>query len=46
MQMDSYIIMDRQWALRKRQCLGKTSDPGRTGGDGRWFLEAVLWSEA
>ncbi len=24
-------------------CLGKASDPGRTGGDGRLFLEAVLW---
>ena len=24
-------------------CLGKQSDPGRTGGDGRLFLEAVLW---
>ena len=23
--------------------LGKKSDPGRTGGDGRLFLEAVLW---
>ncbi len=24
-------------------CLGKATDPGRTGGDGRLFLEAVLW---
>lgn len=24
-------------------CLGKKSDPGRTGGDGRLFLEAVFW---
>jgi transposase len=26
-----------------RRLLGKPSDPGRTGGDGRRFLEAVLW---
>ena len=24
-------------------CLGKARDPGRTGSDGRLFLEAVLW---
>jgi transposase len=24
-------------------CLGKPTDPGRTGSDGRMFLEAVLW---
>jgi len=24
-------------------CLGKATDPGRTGSDGRLFLEAVLW---
>jgi transposase len=24
-------------------CLGKPTDPGRTGGDNRLFLEAVLW---
>ena len=24
-------------------CLGKPTDPGRTGGDGRLFVEAALW---
>lgn len=24
-------------------CLGKPADPGRSGGDNRLFLEAVLW---
>ena len=24
-------------------CLGKKSDPGRTGSDGRLFLEGVFW---
>jgi transposase len=28
--------------LMEPHCLGKQSDPGRTG-DGRLFLEAVLW---
>ena len=32
-----------QWALMEPHCLGKKTDPGRTGGDGRLFLEAVLW---
>ena len=40
---ERFIIMDRQWTLIEPHCLGKKSDPGRTGGDGRLFLEAVLW---
>ncbi len=27
----------------ERHCLGKPSDPGRSGGDNRLFVEAVLW---
>ncbi len=38
-----FILTDRQWALIEPHCLGKKRDPGRTGGDGRLFLEAVLW---
>jgi transposase len=37
------ILTDAQWAKMEPHCLGKKSDPGRTGGDGRLFLEAVLW---
>lgn len=37
------ILTDAQWALIEPHCLGKKSDPGRTGGDGRMFVEAVLW---
>jgi transposase len=37
------ILTDAQWARMEPHCLGKKSDPGRTGGDGRLFLEAVLW---
>ncbi len=38
-----FVITDRQWVLIEPHCRGKKSDPGRTGGDGRLFLEAVLW---
>ena len=43
MNEDRLVITDRQWALIEPHCLGKKTDPGRTGGDGRLFLEAVLW---
>jgi transposase len=41
--MDRYCLADTQWAKIEPLCLGKAADPGRTGGDGRMFLEAVLW---
>ncbi len=41
--MARLILTDRQWALMEPHCLGKKSDPGQTGGDGRMFIEAVLW---
>ncbi len=40
---ERFVIADRQWSLIEPHCLGKKTDPGRTGGDGRLFLEAVLW---
>ena len=40
---ERFVITERQWDLMEPHCLGKKSDPGRTGGDGRLFLEAVLW---
>ena len=45
MDLDRLIISDFQWAKMGPHCRGKVTDPGRTGGDGRLFLEAVLWSE-
>ena len=36
-------LSDAQWAKMEPHCLGKKRDPGRTGSDGRLFLEAVLW---
>ena len=37
------VLTDAQWAKMAPHCLGKKSDPGRSGGDNRLFLEAVLW---
>jgi transposase len=36
-------LTDAQWAKMPPHCKGKVTNPGRTGGDGRRFLDAVLW---
>jgi len=41
--MTRKVLTDAQWALMEPYCLGRKCDPGRTGGDTRLFLEAVLW---
>ena len=41
--MTPMVLSEAQWALIEPHCLGKESDPGRTGGDTRVFMEAVLW---
>ena len=41
--MDRFVLTDAQWAKMEPPCLGKRSDPGRSGGNNRLFLEAVLW---
>jgi transposase len=41
--MDRYVLTDAQWAKMEPHCLGKKSDPGRSGEDNRRFVEAVLW---
>src|ERR1700732_1758911 len=41
--MDRYVLSDAQWAKMEPHCLGKKSDPGRSGADNRRFVEAVLW---
>jgi hypothetical protein len=38
--MERFVVTDVQWAKIEPHCLGKATDPGRTGGDGRLFLEA------
>lgn len=43
MPTDRYIITDRQWSKMEPLCPGKATDPGRTGGDARLFLEGVFW---
>jgi transposase len=41
--MERFSISDHQWAKMAPVCRGKPTDPGRSGGDNRLFLEAVLW---
>ena len=41
--MDRFILTDAQWAKIEPHCLGRSTDPGRSGSDNRLFLEAVLW---
>ena len=41
--MTRVVLTDAQWARIEPHCLGKATDPGRTGGDARLFFEAVLW---
>ena len=41
--MDRFSLSDAQWEKMERFCRGKPTDPGRTGGDCRLFMEAVLW---
>jgi transposase len=41
--MDRFCLTDAQWAKMEPHCLGKPTDPGRTGGNNRLFVEAVLW---
>ncbi|OYV66235.1 MAG: DDE transposase, partial [Acidiphilium sp. 21-66-27] len=41
--MERFVLTDAQWARIEPHCLGKASDPGRSGRDNRLFLEAVLW---
>ncbi len=38
-----WVLTDEQWAKMEPHCLGKPSDPGRSGSDNRRFVEAVLW---
>ena len=41
--MERFVLTDAQWARMEPCCLGKRSDPGRSGKDNRLFVEAVLW---
>lgn len=41
--MDRFVLTDAQWAKMAPHGLGKPTDPGRTGMDGRFFVETVLW---
>ena len=41
--MERFVLTDAEWAKMEPHCLGKPSDPGRSGSDNRRFVEAVLW---
>ena len=41
--MTRLCLTDDQWLLIEPHCLGKKSDPGRSGTDNRMFIEGVLW---
>ncbi len=41
--MERFVLTDAQWAKMAPHCLGTPGDPGRSGGDNRRFIEAVLW---
>ena len=41
--MGRCVLTDAQWARMAPHCLGKPGDPGRSGGDNRLFVEAILW---
>ena len=41
--MERFVLTDAQWAKMEPHCLGKPTDPGRSGSDNRRFFEAVLW---
>ncbi len=41
--MVRFVLKDAQWETMAPHCLGKPTDPGRSGMDNRLFLEAVLW---
>ena len=41
--MEQFVLTGAQWAKMEPHCLGKPTDPGRSGSDNRRFVEAVLW---
>ncbi len=41
--MERFVLTDAQWVKMEPLCLGKPTDPGRSGNDNRRFVEAVLW---
>ena len=41
--MERFVLTHGQWAKMEPHCLGKPTDPGRSGRNDRLFMEAVLW---
>ena len=40
--MERFVLTDAQWAKMESHCLGKATDPGRSGTNNRLFVEAAL----
>ena len=45
--MEQFVLTDAQWAKMEPHCLGKPTDPGRSGSDNRRFVErcCVPWRD-
>ena len=41
--MDRFVLTEAQWSQIEPHCLGKSTDPGRSGGNNWLFIGAVLW---
>jgi hypothetical protein len=41
--MERFVLTDAQRAKMEPHCTGKRTDPGRSGGDNRRFIDGVLW---
>jgi transposase len=41
--MTRLCLTDDQWSLIEPHCLGKKTDPGRSGTNNRMFFEGILW---
>ena len=39
--MERFVLTDAQWAKMEPHCLGKPTDPGRSGDNNRLFVEAA-----
>ncbi len=42
--MARLVLANVLWEKIAPPCLGKPGDPGRSGSDNRWFIDAVLWT--
>lgn len=41
--MERFVLTNAQWAQMEPHCLGKPTDPERSGRENRLLMEGVLW---